>query len=124
MKPVRRRQLVDHARSTWQASMEVHGPVSGDIAVAIITKAKDAWVQDAAAMQAGARGNQNALLRLPEDLRAFVMSYLDDDQRAELAMSDVVTAIPELERFRKLGEADWPRSSAKADCSRLSPFQN
>jgi hypothetical protein len=148
--------------------MEVHGPVSGDVAVAIITKARDAWdggvylyghwtqvekdmiwleaqrqgvvvencepssvardvwrkeqersvrrvetmgkvrsvVQDAADLLAGARGNHEALQRLPDDLRAFVMSYLDDDQRTELAMSDVATVIPELTRFRKLGEAE------------------
>jgi len=148
--------------------MEVHGPVSGDVAVAIITKARDAWdggvylhghwtqiekdmvwleaqrqgvevqncapsavarevwrkeqaktvrrvetmgkvrsvVQDAADLLGAARGNHEALQRLPEDLRAFVMSYLDDDQRAELAASDVVNVIPELTRFRKLGEAE------------------
>lgn len=63
-------------------------------------------VQDAADLLAGARGNPDALLRLPDDLRAFVVSYLDDDQRAELAASDVVGVIPELERFRKLGEAE------------------
>jgi hypothetical protein len=148
--------------------MEVHGPVSGDVAVAIVTKARDAWgggvylhghwtqveqdmvwleaqrqgvevqncepsaiardvwrkeqersvrrvetmgkvrsvVQDAADLLAGARGNHEALQRLPDDLRAFVMSYLDDDQRTELAMSDVATVIPELTRFRELGEAE------------------
>lgn len=148
--------------------MEVHGPVSREVAIAIITKAREAWdggvyldghwtqieqdmvwleaqrqgvevqncrpsavaidlwkkeqaktvrrvetmtkvcsvVQDAADLLAGARGNHEALQRLPDDLRAFVMSYLDDDQRAELAASDVVNVIPELTRFRKLGEAE------------------
>jgi hypothetical protein len=156
--------------------MEVHGPASGEVAVAIITKAKDAWdggvhlhghwtqieqdmvwleaqrqgvvvencrpsavamdlwkkeqaktvrrvetigkvrsvVQDAADLLAGARGNPDALDRLPDDLRAFVTSYLDDDQRAELAASDVVTVIPELARFRKLGEDELARIK-KAD---------
>lgn len=151
--------------------MEVHGPVSGEVAVAIITKAKDAWdggvylhghwtqieqdmvwleaqrqgvvvencepsavardvwrkeqaktvrrvetmgrvrsaVQDAADVLAGARGSHDALLRLPDDLRAFVASYLDDDQRAELAGSDVVHLIPELDRFQKLGQAELAR---------------
>ena len=151
--------------------MEIHGPVSGEVAIAIITKAKDAWgggvyldghwtqieqdmvwleaqrqgvevqnckpsavavdlwnkeqaktvrraetmgkvrsvVQDAADVLAGARGSHDALLRLPDDLRAFVMSYLDDDQRAELAASDVVNVIPELARFRKLGKDELTR---------------
>lgn len=155
--------------------MEVHGPVSGDVAVAIITKAKEAWdggvylhghwtqveqdmvwleaqrqgvevqncepsavarevwrkeqaktvrrvetmgkvrsaVQDAADLLAGARGNHDALLRLPNDLRVFVVSYLDDDQRAELAAFDVVNVIPELERFRKLGEAELAEMKRK-----------
>jgi hypothetical protein len=151
--------------------MEIHGPVSGDVAIAIITKAKDAWgggvyldgywtqvekdmvwleaqrqgvvvencepsavardvwrkeqersvrrvetmgrvrsaVQDAADVLAGARGSHDALLRLPDDLRALVTSYLDDNQRAELAASDVVTVIPELARFRKLGKDELAR---------------
>jgi len=151
--------------------MEIHGPVSGDVAVAIVTKAKDAWdggvyldghwtqieqdmvwleaqrqgvvvencrpstvamdlwkkeqaktvrrvetmgrvrsvVQDVADLLGAARGNHEALQRLPEDLRAFVVSYLDDDQRAELAMSDVVNVIPELARFRKLGDDELAR---------------
>lgn len=151
--------------------MEVHGPVSGEVAVAIVTKAKDAWdggvylhghwtqieqdmvwleaqrqgvdvqncepsavardvwrkeqakkvrrvetmgkvrsaVQDAADLLGAARGSLDALDRLPEDLRAFVMSYLDDIQRAELAASDVVNVIPELVRFRKLGKDELAR---------------
>ncbi|QDL99519.1 hypothetical protein FLL57_20360 [Rhodopseudomonas palustris] len=151
--------------------MEVHGPVSGDIAIAIITKAKLAWdggvrlhgewtqiekdmvwleakrqgvavencepssvaidlwkkekeksvrrvetvgkirsaVQDAADLLGAARGNQEALIRLPEDLRMFVMSYLDDNQRAEFSTYDVVNVIPELARFRKLGAAEIAR---------------
>ncbi|MCX7321629.1 MAG: hypothetical protein NT113_19830 [Hyphomicrobiales bacterium] len=148
--------------------VEVHGPVSGDVAIAIVTKAKEAWdgglklhgqwtqvekdmiwleaqrrdvvvencepssvatdlwaktqaktvrraetprkirsaVQDAADLLGAARGDHDALVRLPESLRHFVMSYLDDEQRAELSASDVVTVIPELTRFRKLGEAE------------------
>ena len=66
-------------------------------------------VQDAADLLAGARGNHEALQRLPEDLRAFVVSYLDDDQRAELAASDVVNVIPELARFRKFGDDELAR---------------
>jgi hypothetical protein len=151
--------------------MEVHGSVSGEVAVAIITKAKQAWdggvylhghwtqvekdmvwleaqrqgvvvencepsavarevwrkeqaktvrrvetmgkvhsvVQDAANLLGAASGNLDALDRLPDDLRAFVVSYLDDDQRAELASSDVVNVIPELVRFRKLGEGELAR---------------
>jgi len=151
--------------------MEIHGPVSGDVAIAIVTKAKDAWdggvyldghwtqieqdmvwleaqrqgvvvenctpsavamdlwkkeqaktvrrvetigkvrsaVQDAADLLGAARGNPEALDRLPDDLRAFTISYLDDDQRAELAASDVVNVIPELARFRKLGKDELAR---------------
>jgi hypothetical protein len=151
--------------------MEVHGPVSGEVAIAIITKARDSWdggvylhghwtqvekdmvwleaqrqgvvvgncepsavarevwrkeqaktvrrvetmgkvrsaVQGAADLLGAARGNPDALDRLPDDLRAFVVSYLDDDQRAELASSDVVNVIPELVRFRKLGEDELAR---------------
>lgn len=66
-------------------------------------------VQDAADVLGAARGNPEALDRLPDDLRAFVMSYLDDDQRAELAASDVVNVIPELARFRKLGKNELAR---------------
>jgi len=157
--------------------MEVHGPVSGDVATAIVTKAKDAWeggvylhghwtqvekdmvwleaqrqgvvvencepssvardvwrkekersvrrvetmgkvrsvVQNAADLLAGARGNHEALQRLPDDLRAFVMSYLDDDQRAELAASDVATVIPELTRFRKLDEVELAEMKRKGE---------
>jgi hypothetical protein len=157
--------------------MEVHGSVSGDVAAAIITKARDAWeggvylhghwtqvekdivwleaqrqgvvvencepssvardvwrkeqersvrrvetmgrvrsvVQDVADLLGAARGNHEALQRLPEDLRAFVMSYLDDDQRAELAASDVVNVIPELTRFRKLGEVELAEMKRKGE---------
>lgn len=160
--------------------MEIYGPLSGDVTLAVVTKAKQAWggrvyldgywtqiekdqvwleaqrqgvvvencspsvaaidlwrkeqerscrrsevlgrvrsaVQDAADLLGGARGNREALDRLADDLRAFVSSYLDDEQRAELAASDVVSVIPELTRFRKLGEAELARGRV---ASRLPP---
>lgn len=157
--------------------MEIHGPVSREVALAVVTKAKQAWgggvyldghwtqierdtvwleaqrqglvvqncepsavaidlwkkeqakmvrrvqtmgkvrsnVQDAADLLASARGNRDALDRLSEDLGAFVTSYLDDHQRAELMASDVVSVIPELDRFRQLGEVELARIKRTGD---------
>lgn len=60
-------------------------------------------------LRAAAGGDVAALARLDPDFRAFVASYLDDDQRAELAQADLADIIPELERFRQLGAEERER---------------
>ena len=56
-----------------------------------------------------AAGDVEALQKLDPDLRAFVSSYLDDDQRKELARSDVADIVPELRKFRSLGAEERKR---------------
>lgn len=72
-------------------------------------------VHDAADLLAGARGDRDALIRLPANLSAFVGSYLDDTQRAELAGATVVDIIPELARFRELGDQELTNIERRKD---------
>jgi hypothetical protein len=62
--------------------------------------------REAASLRASAQGDPAGLGRLPPELRAFVTSYLDDDQRAELATADLADIVPELSRFRSLGREE------------------
>ncbi len=74
-------------------------------------------VHDAADLLAGARGDNDALIRLPANLSAFVSSYLDDTQRAELAGATVADVIPELARFRELGDQELTAIEHRKDSS-------
>lgn len=74
-------------------------------------------VHDAADLLAGARGDRDALIRLPANLSAFVSSYLDDTQRAELAGATVADIIPELLRFRELGDQELATIEKRKDSS-------
>lgn len=62
-----------------------------------------------------AAGDVSALSKLDPDLRAFVASYLDDDQRAELAMADIADVISELHRFRELGCEERAKTERERD---------
>lgn len=62
-----------------------------------------------------AAGDASALTKLDPDLRAFVTSYLDDDQRAELAKADLTDVVPELHRFREFGAEERARSERDRD---------
>lgn len=68
-----------------------------------LVKASTREAQD---LLAGARGDPAPLGRLAPELQAFVRSYLDDDQRAELAQADVADIVPELRRFKSLGHEE------------------
>lgn len=61
-----------------------------------------------------AAGDVSALSKLDPDLKAFVASYLDDEQRAELAKANVADVISELHRFRELGGEE--RANTERDC--------
>ncbi|WP_336810807.1 hypothetical protein [Bosea sp. MMO-172] len=62
-----------------------------------------------------AAGDVSALSKLDPDLRAFVASYLDDDQRAELAKADIADVISELHRFRELGCEERAKTERERD---------
>jgi hypothetical protein len=65
-----------------------------------------AGAREAQDLLAGTRGDPAALGRLSPELQAFVGSYLDDDQRLELAQSEVADVVPELDRFKALGRQE------------------
>ncbi len=65
-----------------------------------------AGAREAQDLLAGARGDPAALGRLPPELQVFVTSYLDDDQRLELAQAEVADVVPELHRFKALGRQE------------------
>ncbi|MCB8822296.1 LPD7 domain-containing protein [Microvirga rosea] len=65
-----------------------------------------AGAREAQDLLAGTRGDPAALGRLPPELQAFVGSYLDDDQRLELAQSELADVVPELHRFKALGRQE------------------
>lgn len=68
------------------------------------TSAARSAVVVAADVKAAAGGDLEALERLPAPLQAFVVSHLDDDQRKHLAAQGVAFIIPELNRFRQIGD--------------------
>lgn len=83
-----------------------------------------AGTREAESLRSAAQGDPAALGRLPPELAAFVSSYLDDDQRAELAQSDVADIIPELSRFLALGReelAEIERRKAEPGADRPPP---
>lgn len=61
---------------------------------------------DADHLIAAAAGDSDSLRKLDPDLRKFVVSYLDDDQRAELAKQRSLDIVAELSRWRELGRAE------------------
>lgn len=65
-----------------------------------------ASAREAQDLLAGNRGDPAALGRLSAELQAFVASYLDDDQRSELARAEVADVVPELHRFKALGRQE------------------
>lgn len=92
------------ARAKWQAETAEAARLSDTIGLVRSSTAPARLLLDAAA------GDVSALARLDPDLRAFVSSYLDDDQRGELANADIADIVPELHRFRDLGAAERSRT--------------
>ena len=68
-----------------------------------------AGTRQAQDLLAGARGDPAALGRLAPEFQVFVGSYLDDDQRLELAQAEIADVVPELTRFRALGQQEMER---------------
>lgn len=87
----------DAARRAWDA--EVRAAKDHETMVGLVRSGS----REAETLRAAATGDVAALGRLSPELRAFVSSFLDDDQRQELAQADPVDLIPELRRFRSLG---------------------
>lgn len=61
---------------------------------------------DADLLISAASGDVDSLRRLDPDLRKFVSSYLDDDQRAELAKQRPLDIVQELNHWRDLGKSE------------------
>ncbi len=87
----------DAARRAWDE--EVRAARAHDEAIGLVRTGS----REAETLRAAAAGDVAALGRLSPELRAFVSSYLDDEQRKELAEADPADLIPELRRFRSLG---------------------
>jgi hypothetical protein len=63
-----------------------------------------------------AKGDKNAVIRLPGTLQAFIAIHLDDEQRRHLAAQSVAGVLPELARFRQIGAdelAEYERTGRK-----------
>jgi len=71
---------------------------------------------DAQDLIAAAKGDRNAIIRLPGSLQAFAAIYLDDEQRRHLAAQSLADVIPQLARFRELGTVElesWERRTGR-----------
>lgn len=79
-----------------------------------------AGTRQARDLKDAASGDREALARLPVELRAFVGSYLDDEQRQELAQAGLTDIIPELPNFLSLGRGEIARIKAGAEQPDLS----
>ncbi len=53
-----------------------------------------------------AGGDETALARLPDDLKAFISSYLDDDQRSEMAAANVSDIVAMIDDFAVKGQQE------------------
>jgi hypothetical protein len=61
---------------------------------------------DADLLISAAAGDVDSLRKLDPDLRKFVSSYLDDDQRAELARQRPLDIVQEINGWRELGRSE------------------
>jgi hypothetical protein len=86
------------AQAAWKREQEAIATTARTI-----SSARSA-VAVAADVKAAAGGDLEALERLPQPLQAFVVSHLDDDQRKHLAAQGIAFVIPELNRFRQIGD--------------------
>jgi len=77
-------------------------------------RAVKAETREADLLLSAAAGDVAALRRLDPPLRAFVASYLDDDQRAELARSSREHVTASLPQFRGFGRAELERDPKAA----------
>lgn len=71
---------------------------------------------DAQDLIAAAKGDRNAIIRLPGSLQSFAAIYLDDEQRKHLAAQSTADVIPHLNRFRQLGAAElreWEKRTGR-----------
>ncbi|WP_019199274.1 relaxase/mobilization nuclease domain-containing protein [Afipia birgiae] len=71
---------------------------------------------DAQDLIAAAKGDRNAIIRLPGSLQAFAAIYLDDEQRKHLAAQSTADVIPHLNRFRQIGTAEleaWEKRTGR-----------
>ncbi len=107
-------QPSDVAQRAWEA--EVRKAKEHDVAVGLVR----AGSREAETLRSAAAGDIAALGRLSPQLRAFVSSYLDDDQRRELAEAEPVDLIPELGRFRSLGAEELTMQRRQSDPEQLS----
>lgn len=87
-----RKVQAEWQREQNRATTRSKALLSARSAIAVATDVRDA-----------ATGDDDALRRLPEQLRAFVASYLDDYQRQELAGKPIADITGALSRFRELG---------------------
>lgn len=99
----------DAARRAWED--EARGSKQHDLALGLVR----AGSRDAETLRSAAAGDVAALGKLNPELRAFVSSYLDDDQRRELAEATPVDLIPELRRFRSLGAEELAMRHCRPD---------
>ncbi|MFG1477555.1 hypothetical protein V5F53_02690 [Xanthobacter sp. V4C-4] len=101
------------AKSLWEREkkdLEAKSETNKTTVQRIMSAASEA--QD---LLAAARGNQVALGRLPDDLKSFVSSYLDDDQRAEMAAANVSDVVGMIDDFKKLGNQEIESNGPKPE---------
>lgn len=87
-------------RRKWKT--EVARKLAADNAISGIRRI----VNDAELLITAASGNEGALAQLDPDLRKFLRSYLDDDQRKELVAMQPIDIAPELARWRAYGRGE------------------
>ncbi|WP_156921890.1 hypothetical protein [Azorhizobium doebereinerae] len=107
-------QPSDAACRAWEA--EVQKAQQHETTVGLVSTSS----REAETLRSAAAGDIAALGRLNPGLRAFVGSYLDDDQRAELAEAEPVDLIPELRRFRSLGAEELKMRRRQCDPEQVS----
>lgn len=84
----------------WQT--EIARKLAADNAISGVRRI----INDAELLITAASGDEGALAQLDPDLRKFLRSYLDDNQRKELVAMQPVDIAPELARWRAYGRGE------------------
>jgi hypothetical protein len=87
-------------RREWEA--EVARKLAADSAISGVRRIAN----DAELLITAASGDEGALAQLDPDLRKFLQTYLDDDQRKELVAMQPIDVAPELARWRAYGHGE------------------
>lgn len=95
------------ARAVWEAETAEAARRADTLSLVKASTGPARLLLDAAA------GDVSALAKLDPDLRAFVSSYLDDEQRSFFAKAELADIVSEMAHFREFGAEELARADSE-----------